>query len=144
MTKILLIEGPLLDKIGEREPEIYGRAGTREALIDKLIKRANELKVELEFVQDYSEGNLAKAIVNAKCDGIIINPGAYTHTSVLLRDALLAAKIPFVEVHVSNIFAREPFRHHSYISDIAAGVICGFGAGSYAMALEGLLNKIRF
>lgn len=144
MTKILLIEGPLLDKIGEREPEIYGRAGTREALIDNLISKAGELKVELEFVQDYSEGNIASAIVNAKCDGIIINPGAYTHTSVLLRDALLAAKIPFVEVHVSNIFAREPFRHHSYISDIAAGVICGFGAGSYAMALEGLLNKIRF
>lgn len=140
MTKILLIEGPLLDKIGEREPEIYGRAGTREALIDKLIKRANELKVELEFVQDYSEGNLAKAIVNAKCDGIIINPGAYTHTSVLLRDALLTAKIPFVEVHISNIFARETFRHHSYISDIAAGVICGFGAESYAIALEGLLS----
>ena len=144
MTKILLIEGPLLDKIGEREPEIYGRAGTREALIDNLISKAGELKVELEFVQDYSEGNIASAIVNAKCDGIIINPGAYTHTSVLLRDALLAAKIPFVEVHVSNIFAREPFRHHSYISDIAEGVICGFGAGSYAMALEGLLNKIRF
>ncbi|MBP5434793.1 3-dehydroquinate dehydratase [bacterium] len=144
MTKILLIEGPLLDKIGEREPEIYGRAGTREALIDNLISKAGELKVELEFVQDYSEGNIASAIVNAKCDGIIINPGAYTHTSVLLRDALLAAKIPFVEVHVSNIFAREPFRHHSYLSDIAAGVICGFGTGSYAMALEGLLNKIRF
>jgi 3-dehydroquinate dehydratase-2 len=144
MTKILLIEGPLLDKIGEREPEIYGRAGTREALIDNLISKAGELKVELEFVQDYSEGNIASAIVNARCDGIIINPGAYTHTSVLLRDALLAAKIPFVEVHVSNIFAREPFRHHSYISDIAAGVICGFGAGSYAMALEGLLKKIRF
>ncbi len=143
MTKILLIEGPLLDKIGEREPEIYGRAGTREALIDNLISKAGELKVELEFVQDYSEGNIASAIVNAKCDGIIINPGAYTHTSVLLRDALLAAKIPFVEVHVSNIFAREPFRHHSYLSDIAAGVICGFGTGSYAMALEGLLNKIR-
>ncbi len=144
MTKILLIEGPLLDKIGEREPEIYGRAGTREALIDNLISKAGELKVELEFVQDYSEGNIASAIVNAKCDGIIINPGAYTHTSVLLRDALLAAKIPFVEVHVSNIFAREPFRHHSYLSDIAAGLICGFGTGSYAMALEGLLNKIRF
>ncbi|MBR6245254.1 3-dehydroquinate dehydratase [bacterium] len=144
MTKILLIEGPLLDKIGERELEIYGRAGTREALIDNLISKAGELKVELEFVQDYSEGNIASAIVNAKCDGIIINPGAYTHTSVLLRDALLAAKIPFVEVHVSNIFAREPFRHHSYLSDIAAGVICGFGTCSYAMALEGLLNKIRF
>ena len=116
--KILLIEGPLLDKIGEREPEIYGGKGTREKLISAFNEKAALLGVETESVSEYCEGALAKIIVNAKCDGIVINPGAYTHTSVLLRDALLCSKIPFIEAHISNVFEREDFRRKSYLSDV--------------------------
>ena len=141
--KILLIEGPLLDKIGEREPQIYGEKGTREKLMSAFYEKAAALGIEVEAVSDYIEGNLAKIIVNAKCDGIVINPGAYTHTSVLLRDALLCSKIPFVEAHISNIFAREDFRHKSYLSDIALGVVTGLGSATYAAALAGLVTFLR-
>lgn len=140
--KILLVEGPLLDKIGEREPEIYGRQGTREKLMSAFFEKAASLGVETEAVSEYCEGNLAKIISNAKCDGIIINPGAYTHTSILLRDALLCSKIPFVEAHLTNIFAREEFRHKSYLSDAAAGVVCGLGTAAYSAALEGIVAFI--
>ncbi len=141
--KILLIEGPLLDKIGEREPQIYGEKGTREKLMGAFYEKAAALGVEVEAVSDYAEGNLAKIIVNAECDGIVINPGAYTHTSILLRDALLCAGIPFVEAHISNVFAREDFRRKSYLSDVAAGVITGLGSATYAAALEVLITFLR-
>ena len=141
--KILLIEGPLLDKIGEREPQIYGGKGTREKLMSAFSEKAKALGVETEAVSEYCEGALAKIIVNAKCDGIVINPGAYTHTSVLLRDALLCSKIPFVEAHISNIFAREDFRRKSYLSDIAVKVVYGLGSETYAAALEGLFAFLK-
>ena len=128
--KILLVEGPLLDKIGEREPEIYGGKGTREKLMSAFFEKAASLGVETEAVSEYCEGALAKIIVNAKCDGIVINPGAYTHTSVLLRDALLCSKIPFVEAHISNVFEREEFRRKSYLSDIAVKVVYGLGTAA--------------
>ena len=140
--KILLIEGPLLDKIGEREPEIYGGKGTREKLMSAFYEKAAALGVETEAVSEYCEGALAKIIVNAKCDGIIINPGAYTHTSVLLRDALLCSKIPFVEAHISNIFEREEFRRKSYLSDVAVKVVFGLGTVTYSAALEELVAFI--
>lgn len=141
--KILLIEGPLLDKIGEREPEIYGGKGTREKLISAFNEKAAALGVETEAVSEYCEGALAKIIVNAKCDGIIINPGAYTHTSVLLRDALLCSKIPFVEAHISNVFEREEFRRKSYLSDIAVKVVYGLGPVTYSVALESLVAFLK-
>lgn len=141
--KILLIEGPLLDKIGEREPEIYGGKGTREKLISAFNEKAAALGVETEAVSEYCEGALAKIIVNAKCDGIIINPGAYTHTSVLLRDALLCSKIPFVEAHISNVFEREEFRRKSYLSDIAVKVVYGLGTETYSAALESLVAFLK-
>ena len=141
--KILLVEGPLLDKIGEREPQIYGEKGTREKLMSAFYEKAKSLGVEVEAVSEYCEGELAKIIANAKCDGIVINPGAYTHTSVLLRDALLCSKIPFVEAHISNIFAREEFRKKSYLSDAAVGVVSGLGSATYAAALEGLTAFLR-
>lgn len=141
--KILLIEGPLLDKIGEREPQIYGEKGTREKLTGAFYEKAALLGVETEAVSEYCEGELAKIIVNAKCDGIVINPGAYTHTSVLLRDALLCSSIPFVEAHLTNIFAREEFRHISYLSDAAVGVVCGLGTETYSAALEGLTAFLK-
>ena len=141
--KILLIEGPLLDKIGEREPEIYGGKGTREKLISAFNEKAAALGVETEAVSEYCEGALAKIIVNAKCDGSIINPGAYTHTSVLLRDALLCSKIPFVEAHISNVFEREEFRRKSYLSDIAVKVVYGLGPVTYSAALESLVAFLK-
>lgn len=141
--KILLVEGPLLDKIGEREPHIYGEKGTREKLMGAFYEKAAALGVEVEAVSDYAEGNLAKIIVNAKCDGIVINPGAYTHTSILLRDALLCAGIPFVEAHISNVFEREDFRKKSYLSDIAVKVVYGLGSATYAAALEVLTGFLK-
>ncbi len=141
--KVLLIEGPLLDKIGEREPEIYGGKGTREKLISAFNEKAAALGVETEAVSEYCEGALAKIIVNAKCDGIVINPGAYTHTSVLLRDALLCSKIPFVEAHISNVFEREEFRRKSYLSDIAVKVVYGLGTETYSAALESLVAFLK-
>ena len=141
--KVLLIEGPLIDKIGEREPEIYGGKGTREKLISAFNEKAAALGVETEAVSEYCEGALAKIIVNAKCDGIVINPGAYTHTSVLLRDALLCSKIPFVEAHISNVFEREEFRRKSYLSDIAVKVVYGLGTETYSAALESLVAFLK-
>ena len=141
--KILLIEGPLLDKIGEREPEIYGGKGTREKLISAFYEKAASLGVETKAVSEYCEGALAKIIVDAKCDGIVINPGAYTHTSVLLRDALLCSKIPFVEAHISNVFEREEFRRKSYLSDVAVKVVYGLGTAAYSTALEELVAVLK-
>ena len=142
--KILVLNGPNLNLLGARQPELYGAVSLKE--IEKNLKQlASKLGVELEFFQSNSEGELVDKIQSAlgKYQGILINAGAYTHTSIAIRDALLAVKIPFVEVHLSNIFQRESFRHHSFLSDLALGVICGFGARSYFLGLEALVEYLK-
>jgi len=140
--KIALIEGPLLDKIGQREKEVYG-SFSRDVLERSLITEAEQLGVEIIFLSSYLEGELAKLIVECDADGIIINPGAYTHSSILIRDALLCWGKPFTEAHISNIFSRENFRKKSYISDISSGFVAGFGVDTYAVALKGLLSILK-
>lgn len=137
MHKILLINGPNLNLLGQREPEIYG-SQTLDDICAAVRQQAPE-NVEVADFQSNVEGELLNRIHQAAAEQvsfIIINPGALTHTSVALRDALLGVEIPFVEVHLSNVFAREAFRHHSYLSDIAVGVISGFGAAGYGYALQ--------
>ncbi len=142
--KILVLNGPNLNLLGARQPELYGAVSLKE-IEESLKQLASKLGVELEFFQSNSEGELVDKIQSAfgSCQGILINAGAYTHTSIAIRDALLAVKIPFVEVHLSNIFSREQFRHHSYLSDIALGVVCGFGANSYLLGLEALVEYLK-
>ncbi len=135
--RVLVLNGPNLNLLGKREPEQYG-SETLAQIHERMIALSEELGNDLTFFQSNSEGELIDSIHSAidnKIDFIIINPAAYTHTSVGLRDALLAVDIPFIEVHLSNVHQREPFRHHSYFSDIAHGIICGFGAHGYEMAL---------
>jgi 3-dehydroquinate dehydratase-2 len=140
--KILLLNGPNLNLLGTREPEIYG--GDTLALIEsRLIKQAAAAGAELSAYQSNAEADLVNRIQQASRDNvgfIIINPAAYTHTSVAMRDALAAVRIPFVEVHLSNVFAREEFRHHSYFTDIAIGIISGLGAKGYELALAYALD----
>lgn len=135
--RILLLNGPNLNMLGKREPHIYG-SRTLAQIVDALSNHAANLGVSLSHVQSNAEHELVDAIQQSlgQQDFIVINPGAYTHTSVAIRDALLAVAIPFIEVHLSNIHAREAFRQHSYLSDIAKGVICGLGADGYRYALE--------
>ena len=135
--KILVLNGPNLNMLGKREPEIYG-AQTLNEIISQLTQQAKTKEIELSHVQSNAEHVLIDAIHQAfqMVDFIIINPAAFTHTSVALRDALLAVNIPFIEVHLSNVHAREKFRQHSYLSDVAKGVICGLGAKGYNYALE--------
>ena len=143
--RILVVHGPNLNLLGTREPEHYGRITLADINLT-LACLADSVGVELEAFQSNHEGALIERIHAAREQGvraIIINPAAYTHTSVALRDALAAVAIPFVEVHLSNVHAREPFRHHSYFSDLAVGVICGLGHEGYRLALEYLLNKIN-
>lgn len=138
MAKILVLHGPNLNLLGEREPGIYGRT-TLEQINTRLELRASQAGHELESFQSNAEHLLVDRVQAARSDGtrfILINPAAFTHTSVALRDALAAVRIPFIEVHLSNPHAREPFRQHSYFSDMAQAVICGFGADSYSYALE--------
>lgn len=138
MANILLLNGPNLNLLGSREPEIYG-ATTLADIENQMREQAQQLKHELTHLQSNAEHQLVDAIQNAKHDQIdliIINPGAFTHTSVALRDALLAVAIPFIEIHISNVFAREQFRHKSYLTDIAIGIISGFGTNSYQLALQ--------
>lgn len=138
MTTILVLHGPNLNLLGTREPEIYG-ADTLVAIDQNLLQMAAQNGVELETFQSNLEGELVSRIQQAATDGIqfiIINPAAFTHTSIALRDAFLATEIPFIEVHLSNVFAREEFRSHSYLSDIALGIISGFGKNSYLLAFE--------
>lgn len=137
--KLLIINGPNLNMLGKREQSIYGET-TLESINDMLMKRADG-KAVLEFFQTNHEGDIVGMIHRTDADGIIINAGAYTHTSIAIRDALLAVSKPFIEVHLSNVFAREEFRHVSYLSDIAKGVITGFGAMSYVFALEYFLEQ---
>ncbi|KMM16924.1 type II 3-dehydroquinate dehydratase [Synechococcus sp. GFB01] len=142
--RVLLLNGPNLNLLGLREPGLYG-ARTLAAIEADLERQASDQGVELECFQSNHEGALVDRIHQARgsIDGILINAGALTHTSIALRDALLGVAIPFVELHLSNVHAREPFRHHSYLADRAIGVISGFGAGSYGLALEGLLTYLR-
>ena len=137
--KILIINGPNLNMLGTREPEIYGDE-TLEDIQKNCESEATELDLELEFSQSNSEDEIIDKIqASAKNnDGIIINAAAYTHTSVAIMDALLAVKVPVIEVHLSNIFKREEFRHKSYISPASHGVICGFGGLSYILALKAI------
>jgi len=136
--KILVLHGPNLNLLGTREPEIYGRE-TLEDVNQRLARLAQAYGVTVECFQSNHEGALIERVHDAKTQGygyIVINPGGLTHTSVALRDALSAVRIPFIEVHLSNIHAREPFRHHSYFSDIAVGTICGLGSRGYDLALQ--------
>ncbi|MBO7081569.1 MAG: type II 3-dehydroquinate dehydratase [Neisseriaceae bacterium] len=138
LQSVLVLNGPNLNLLGTREPHIYG-AQTLQDVESMLIQQAQKANVTLSFLQSNAEHILIERIHAAKTDGtqfIIINPGAFTHTSVALRDALTGVGIPFVEVHISNIHAREAFRHHSYLSDIACGVIAGLGIQGYQYALD--------
>lgn len=141
---VLIIHGPNLNLLGRREPGIYG-TNTLQQINDNLKELAKEMGVEIRVYQSNSEGEIVSFIgENADwADGIVINPAAYTHTSVAIRDALSAVSLPVVEVHLSNIFRREEFRHHSYISPIAVGIISGFGPESYYLALRALINVIN-
>ena len=144
MASILVLHGPNLNLLGSREPEIYG-AESLEQINAALVSQAAAAGHSLAALQSNAEFELIQRIHDARneaVDFIIINPGAFTHTSVALRDALLGVEIPFIEVHLSNVYAREAFRHHSYFSDIAEGVICGFGANSYRLALQAALGKL--
>ena len=135
--KVLVLNGPNLNMLGKREPEIYG-AQTLDKIISQLVVEAEQKAIELSHLQSNAEHLLIDAIHQAyqKIDFIIINPAALTHTSVALRDALLSVAIPFIEVHLSNVHAREEFRHHSFLSDVDQGVICGLGTQGYSYALE--------
>lgn len=143
--RVLVLHGPNLNLLGRREPGIYGLT-TLSDIHDAMESRARADGVLLESFQSNHEGELIDRVQAASSEGvdfIIINPAGYTHTSVALRDALTGVDIPYVEVHLSNIHAREPFRHHSYFSDKAVGVICGLGAQGYQLALEFALARLR-
>ena len=141
---LLLINGPNLNLVGRREPSIYG-AQTLEDIQEELLTQARELDARLKFFQSNSEGEMIDCIQNSigSIDGILINAGAYTHTSIALRDALLGVSIPYVEIHLSNIYSREEFRHKSFLSDKALGLVCGFGANSYQLALKGIVSYLN-
>ena len=142
--RILVLNGPNLNLLGLREPAHYG-SQTLDQIISSLTEQAKTQDVELSHLQSNREYELIEAIHSAyqNVDFIIINPAAFTHTSVALRDALLGVAIPFIEVHLSNVHAREPFRHHSYLSDKAEGVICGLGAQGYQFALTAAIHKLQ-
>ncbi|NMP03617.1 type II 3-dehydroquinate dehydratase [Pseudoalteromonas arctica] len=141
---LLVINGPNLNMLGKREPDKYGFQ-TLSEIMEELTSAANSLDVELTHFQSNSEQALIERIHDAwqAVDYIIINPAAFTHTSVALRDALLSVDIPFFEVHLSNVYAREAFRHHSYFSDVAQGVICGLGAMGYHAALNAAVSRLQ-
>jgi len=141
---IAVLNGPNLNLLGEREPDIYGRTSLAE--IERATKeRAHTLGVECSWIQTNHEGELVEAIQNLKgrADGALINAAAFTHTSLAVRDALLAVRVPFVEVHLSNIFAREPERRRSMLADLAVGVVTGFGADSYRLGFEALARYLE-
>ena len=142
--RILVLNGPNLNLLGIREPETYGAVTLAD--VEKLCRAtAKAEKLELDFRQSNHEGELVTWIQEArgKFDGIVINPAAYSHTSVAIHDALRMLDVPIVEVHLSNIHAREPFRHHSYVSPVASGVICGLGSAGYRFAILALAGKFK-
>lgn len=144
MAKLLLLHGPNLNLLGTREPEVYGHTTLADIDAD-LRTRATAAGHALDSLQSNAEHVLVERIQAARDDGtafILINPAAFTHTSVAIRDALAAVALPFIEIHLSNPHAREPFRQHSYFSDKAVGVICGFGADSYTYALDAALRRL--
>lgn len=145
MKRILVLNGPNLNLLGMREPGRYGTATLSQIEAD-LAVLAGSLGVAVEFYQSNHEGALVDRIhaTLGHAQGILFNAGAYTHTSIALRDALLAVQLPFVEVHLSNVYAREPFRHRSTLADVAVGVVSGFGAMSYELGLRGLLACAAF
>ena len=143
MIKILVIHGPNLNMLGSREPEVYG-SDTLVSINQAMAEKAESSQTMLETFQSNLEGEIVDRIQQAATDQtkmIIINPAAFTHTSIAIRDAFLASSLPFIEVHLSNVHAREDFRKHSYLSDIANGVICGFGKNSYLLALEAAISQ---
>ena len=142
--RILLLNGPNLNLLGTREPGHYG-SQTLEQIVSGLKQQAGNMDVELDHLQSNREYEIIEAIHKAQddIDFVIINPAAFTHTSVAIRDALLGVAIPYIEVHLSNVHAREPFRHHSYLSDKAEGVICGLGAQGYQFALTAAITQLK-
>ena len=144
MAKLLVLHGPNLNLLGTREPEVYGHT-TLDQIDGELESLAREAGHDFTSLQSNAEHELVDRIQDARHDGtrfIVINPAAFTHTSVAIRDALAAVAIPFIEVHLSNPYAREPFRHTSYFSDLAVGVVAGFGATSYRLALDAALQRL--
>src|ERR687890_220294 len=142
--RIAVLNGPNLNLLGQREPELYGRTTLPE--IEAMVRdAAGRHAVEVDWLQSNHEGALVDAVqgLKGKADGALINAAALTHSSLALRDALLAVQVPFVEVHLSNIFAREPERRHSMIADLALGMVTGFGAQSYVLALQALVARLR-
>lgn len=141
---IAVLNGPNLNLLGRREPDVYGRA-TLADVEARLAEVGEELGVSVECAQRNGEGELVDAIhaLAGRADGVLINAGAYTHTSIAVRDALLGVGLPFVEVHVTNVYAREPFRHTSMLASAAVGVLCGFGTAGYELALRGLVASLR-
>jgi len=142
--KVLVINGPNLDLLGKRQPDLYGKL-TLKGINERMVQLAKELKCEIEFFQSNHEGKIVDTIGEArgKFDFLIINPAAYTHTSVAIRDAIVAAGIPTIEVHLSNIYAREEFRRKSLIAPVAIGQICGFGPDGYLLALRAAVSKMK-
>ena len=145
MTRILVLHGPNLNLLGKREPDIYGQM-TLSDINQSLVEEGSSLGLQVDCFQSNAEHELIEKIQNARNDDvtfIIINPGAFTHTSIALRDALLGVAVPFIEVHLSNVFAREEFRRQSFLSDIAVGVISGLGAQGYSLALQAADQQIK-
>jgi len=143
--RILIMHGPNLNLLGEREPEQYGQTGLN-TINEELVQLGDHLGLEVTTFQSNHEGELVERVHQARTDhldGIVINPAAFTHTSIALRDAFLACQIPFVELHLSNIYRREEFRHRSLLADCAVGVVTGFGPKSYLLALRGLADHLR-
>ncbi len=143
--RILVMHGPNLNLLGEREPEQYGQTGLN-TINEELVQLGDHLGLEVTTFQSNHEGELVERVHQARTDhldGIVINPAAFTHTSIALRDAFLACQIPFVELHLSNIYRREEFRHQSLLADCAVGVVAGFGVKSYLLALRGLADHLR-
>ena len=140
--KLAVLHGPNLNLLGTREPKFYG-SDTLENINESITQLGEELGFQVSFIQSNHEGTLVDWIQKIDADGLVVNAAAYTHTSVAIRDALIARNIPFVEVHMSNVYARESFRHHSYLHDIAIGVICGFGVNSYLLGLRAIYSYLR-
>jgi 3-dehydroquinate dehydratase II len=142
--RIAVLNGPNLNLLGQREPELYGRT-TLPEIEAQVRDAAGKLDIEIDWFQTNHEGALVDAVqaLRGRADGALINAAALTHSSLALRDALLAVKVPFVELHLSNIFAREPERRHSMIADLAVGMVTGFGVQSYLLALQALVGRLR-